>query len=149
VLVTDSTFELIHGGKGMCKLGKGERLAIQDRMILESADLLLQPEQPDRFDLEKLANISGVERNIILDRFPFPELLALGIVVMVWEEKTGISSNSKGNCVSRPNGFKLMASDWEPDPELLNHFVDHPVVRAFLLGEPPLRSWFKISGKVS
>ncbi len=98
----------------MLNAGEGEMLAHQDRMILESA-----------------------------------ELLAIGIVVMVWEEKTSITRNPMGYCVNRPNGFKLKASDWEPDLQLLNHFSDHPVVRMYHRGEPVLRAWFRKSGKVS
>ena len=133
----------------MLNAGEGEMLAHQDRLILESAESLLQPERPDWFDMFKLSKISGIEHHLIRERFPFPELLAIGIVVMVWEEKTSITRNPTGYCVSRPNGFKLKASDWEPDPQLLDHFSDHPVVRIYHRGEPALRAWFRKSGKVS
>ena len=133
----------------MFKWGEGEMLTRQDRAILESAETLLRMDRPDCFDLNILAQVSGIGRKTIQDRFPFPELLTLGIVVMVWEEKVNHRSETLGYSLNRPNGIKLKTSDWEPDPELLNHFADHPIVRIYHEGEPPLRLWFKKSGKVS
>jgi hypothetical protein len=133
----------------MFNVGEGEMLTRQDRLILESAEALLRPKRPDWFDMFQLSEVTGIERQIILDRFPFPELLAIGIMVMIWEEKLSIGRESPGYCLNRPNGFRLKASDWEPDPELLNHFFDHPVVRMYRRGEPTLCSWFRKPGKVS
>lgn len=132
----------------MQQFGTGNKIKGEDRTILESAEILLNPDQPDRFDMNKLAHISGVDRKLILARFPFPELLALGVVTMIWQARLDHIHGSENQRLGWPNGQDLMVSDWVPDPELLTHFSDHPLVKIYLLGEPPLRSWFRISGEV-
>lgn len=73
-----------------------ENLTAQDWLILDSAERVLNPKQPGIFDINNLSKLTGIDRRLIRDRFPFPELLAVGIIVMVWEEKSnGISGASK------------------------------------------------------
>ncbi len=133
----------------MFNSGKERLLGSQDRLILEWAETLLEPDRPDCFDLRHLGKVSGIPHQTILERFPFPELLSIGILVLVWEGKRNFRPASQSYVLNRPNGFKLNASDWEPDKELLKHFAAHPIVQSFLEGEPPMRFWFRKSGKAS
>ena len=112
----------------------GGLLSRQDRIILESAEVLLRPDRPDQFDYSTLASMSGVARHLVLEAFPYPELLAVGVVVSAREEKERkleIRRQYEQSCLAWPNGFQLAATGWEPDSGLLAFFAAHPVVRSY------------------
>ncbi len=129
-------------------MGKGKRIDPRDLAILAAAETLLQVDYPDRFDFRKLCNVSGLKRQFILSRFPFPELLTLGVMVMIREDRHKGIHESMSFRICPKNGQELLASGWEPEQGLLSYFSSHPLVKLYMLGEPPLQSWFKISGKV-
>lgn len=106
-------------------------LSPQDREILAAATTQLRPDQPDCFDYTQLATACNLTRHMVVAAFPFPELLAVGIVVLEWEKESGSS-------FSRPKKWILDSMDWDPDPELLAHFDGHPIVQAFLRAKPML-----------
>lgn len=130
--------------------------SLEQRLILESAEILLRPDQPDDFDYETLATLSGVPSTSIRAAFPFPELLTVGVVAVGWElEHQAMGRQIAGSgswwvraldtCrdlgqswLLRPNNFRLLANNWQPDPELITGFADHPAVLAYVRGKSAL-----------
>lgn len=128
------------------------RLLRQDLVLLEAAETLLDPARPDQLDLNSLATLCGTSRQIILEAFPWPEMLAVGVLVAGWERegqgfadlpfRPGASWDRvvevchiyERTCLRRPNGFLLESRGWEPDPVLLDSYAAHPVVCSYISG---------------
>ena len=142
--------------KEIATKNREKRLSRQDRVILESAQVLLRPDRPDHFDYNTLATLCGVERHLVQEAFPYPELLAVGVVAMAWESdqqalaqvdlQTGhwwaraleLCRCHGRSCLNRPNGFRLIAREWEPDPGLLECYATHPAVCSYQKRSTPL-----------
>ena len=131
----------------------GGLLSRQDLNILESAEVLLRPDRPDQFDYGTLSTLCGMGRSLVRERFPYPELLSVGIVAVGWEAEQKAWAHVAGQdhplwdrklkmfqCLGRqwldkPNGFQLRSRAWIPDSALLEFYSEHPAVRSYRKGQ--------------